>query len=168
MGGVPSAPPEPPERLLHRLPPTLCTRSHTPATGCSKAPRGLLFPPGVPGLFGQDVGSPGSGWGQWGPRGSVHARRNLPDKAFGYLKRVRVTPGVYRPLSRLNPGFRDRHWPGFRSCTHPFGLAAPYVFIKQPGPPCHCDLRSQPRGQDRRHPFFRRYGANLPSSLATG
>src|SRR5439155_4057459 len=40
-----------------------------------------------------------------------------------YLKRVRVTPGVNRPLAQLNPGFRYLHWPGFISRTHPFGLA---------------------------------------------
>ena len=34
-----------------RLPPTLCTRNHIPATSCSKTPRGLLAPLGVPGLF---------------------------------------------------------------------------------------------------------------------
>jgi hypothetical protein len=33
------------------LPTTLCKRSHTPATGCSKTPRGLLVPLGVRGLF---------------------------------------------------------------------------------------------------------------------
>ena len=41
------------------------------------------------------------------------------------------------------PGFRYRHWPGFSGRTHPSGLAATYVFSKQSGPPCHCDLRSQ-------------------------
>src|SRR5438132_12519951 len=40
------------------------------------------------------------------------------------VKRVRVTPGVNRPLAQLNPGFRYLHWPGFISRTHPFGLAA--------------------------------------------
>jgi hypothetical protein len=34
-----------------RLPATLCTPVHTPATGCSKAPQGLLSPLGVRGLF---------------------------------------------------------------------------------------------------------------------
>src|SRR5260370_1932720 len=34
-----------------RLPPTLCTRNHIPPTSCSKTPRGLLAPLGVPGLF---------------------------------------------------------------------------------------------------------------------
>ncbi len=87
------------------------------------------------------MASPGCRRGQRGPRWSIHARRNLPDKAFGYLKRVRVTPGVKRPLARLNPSFRYRHWPGFRDHTHPFGLAVTCVFIKQSGPPSHCDLR---------------------------
>ena len=87
------------------------------------------------------MGSPGYRRGQRGPRWSIHARRNLPDKAFGYLKRVRVTPGVKRPLARLDPGFRYRHWPGFNGYTHLFRLAAICVFIKQSGPPSHCDLR---------------------------
>ena len=89
------------------------------------------------------MASPGCRRGQRGPRCSIHARRNLPDKAFGYLKRVRVTPGVYRPLAQLNPGFRYLHWPGFSDYTKDFSLAVTCVFIKQSGPPCHCDLRSQ-------------------------
>ena len=60
-----------------------------------------------------------------------------------FLLRVRVTPGVYRPLAQLNPGFRYLHWPGFINCTHPFGLAVYCVFIKQSGPPRYCNLRSQ-------------------------
>ena len=43
----------------------------------------------------------------------------------------------------MNPGFTYRQWPGFGPRTHPFGLAGTYVFIKQSGPPRHCDLRSQ-------------------------
>ena len=66
----------------------------------------------------------------------------------------------------MNPGFTDRQWPGFGPRSHPYGLAGTYVFIKQSGPPCHCDLRSQGNPQNRRHPFSRSYGANLPSSLA--
>ena len=50
-GGVSSAPPQPPEGLAQRLPPTLRIHSHTPTTGCSKAPRGLLTPLGDGGLF---------------------------------------------------------------------------------------------------------------------
>ena len=59
------------------------------------------------------------------------------------LLRVRVTPGVYRPLAQLNPGFRYLHWPGFINRTHPFGLAVYCVFIKQSGPPRYCNLLSQ-------------------------
>ena len=71
--------------------------------------------------------------------------------------------GAYGPCTAR---FTNRHWPGFTSRTQPFGLAGSYVFIKQSGPPSHCDLRSHPFGVGRRHPFYRRYGANLPSSLA--
>ena len=66
----------------------------------------------------------------------------------------------------MNPGFTYRQWPGFGPRTHPYGLAGTYVFIKQSGPPSHCDLRFQAYAQNRRHPFSRSYGANLPSSLA--
>ena len=143
--------------MAPRLPSAI--HNHITSTGCSKTPRGLLFPL-------EDrwtvrppyVGSPGCRRGQWGSRCSIHARRNLPDKAFGYLKRVRVTPGVNRPLTRLNPSFRYRHWPGFSDCTHPFGLAVAYVFIKQSKPPCHCNLRS---------PFLMKT-AGIPYTKATG
>jgi len=70
--------------------------------------------------------------------------------------RVRVTPGASRPLSRLDPGFRYRCWPGFRSRSKPFGLAASYVFIKQSGPPCHCDLPTPPRRRGRQAPLLPR------------
>src|SRR5256712_11455162 len=51
IGGVTLAPPPDPKPRPRRLPPTLCTRNHIPATSCSKTPRGLLAPLGVPGLF---------------------------------------------------------------------------------------------------------------------
>jgi hypothetical protein len=63
-------------------------------------------------------------------------------RQISYLKRVRVTPGVYRPLARLNPSFRYLHWPGFIKRTHPFGLALYCVFSKQSRPPCYCNLRT--------------------------
>ncbi len=104
------------------------------------------------------MASPGCRRGQRGPRCSIHARRNLPDKAFGYLKRVRVTPGVYRPLAQLNPSFRYLHWPGFSDYTKDFSLAVTCVFIKQSGPPCHCDLRWQ----------FYTTAAGIPYTKGTG
>ena len=77
------------------------------------------------------------------------------------------TPGLQRRFAGLDPGFTDRQWPGFGPRSHPYGLAGTYVFIKQSGPPCHCDLRTQRCDlQVRRHSFSRSYGANLPSSLA--
>jgi|LakWasMeta9_HOW4_FD_contig_41_361131_length_1171_multi_2_in_0_out_0_2 hypothetical protein len=94
MCSVPLLPPANPETRIHWLLHTLCKRNLTPATDCSKALRGLLVPLGDAGLFVQQVGSPGYTRGQRGPRGSIHARRNLHDKAFGYLERVRVTPVV--------------------------------------------------------------------------
>lgn len=64
----------------------------------------------------------------------------------------------------MNPGLTDRQWPGFSPRSHPYGLAGTYVFIKQSDPPGHCDLPLQGHYSGR-HPFFRRYGTNLPSSL---
>ena len=69
----------------------------------------------------------------------LHASRQLSGEVLRYLKRVRVTPAVYPPFTRLNPGFRYGHWAGFGHRTHPFELAVTYVFVKQSGSPCHCD-----------------------------
>ena len=69
----------------------------------------------------------------------LHASRQLSDKVLRYLKRVIVTPAVYRSFVRLYPGFRYRHWAGFSDHTHPFGLAVTYVFVKQSDLPSHCD-----------------------------
>src|SRR5439155_2433848 len=55
------------------------------------------------------------------------------------LKRVIVTPAVYRSFVPLNRVFRYQHWAGFSGHTNPFGLAATYVFSKQSELPCHCD-----------------------------
>ena len=49
--GVPLAPPSAPESRLHGLPATLCSPDRIPTAGCSKAPRGLLVPLGVPRLL---------------------------------------------------------------------------------------------------------------------
>ena len=54
----------------------------------------------------------------------------------------------------MYPGFTDRQWPGFGPRTHPFGLAGTYVFIKQSGPPRHCDLRIQGYALDPQAPLL--------------
>ena len=74
-----------------------------------------------------------------------------------FIKTVRVTAAVYRGLTGLKPGFTHRHWAGLRGCTQRFRLAAPYVFVKQSPPPCHCDPRFR---------FSR--GAGTPSTEDTG
>lgn len=113
------------------------------------------------------MASPGCRRGQWGSRCSIHARRNLPDKAFGYLKRVRVTPGVNRPLARLNPSFRYRHRPGFSDYTNPFGLAVACVFIKQSKPPCHCNLGEHSTPLHPNVFISRRFTSNITQSFQT-
>src|SRR5437870_11557793 len=77
------------------------------------------------------------------------------------MLRVIVTPAVYWSFVRLEPAFRYQHWAGFSGRTKPFDLAATYVLVKQSGLPCHCD---QPLARLAR--LYRRYGANLPNSLA--
>ena len=63
------------------------------------------------------------------------------------VKTVRVTAAVCGGLGRLKPTLTHPYWTGLRSYTHPFGLAAPYVFVKQSDPPSHCDLLLLPRGE---------------------
>ena len=58
-----------------------------------------------------------------------------------YLKTIRVIAAVYRGLAPLKRSLTHRHWADLTSCTQDFSLAAGYVFVKQSGPPCHCDLR---------------------------
>ena len=86
-----------------------------------------------------EMGSPGPSQGQWGSRYAIHAGRQLSGKVSRYLKRVIVTPAVDRRLTGLEPGLTNRHWAGVSPCTHPYGLAGTYVFIKQSLPPSHCD-----------------------------
>ena len=54
-----------------------------------------------------------------------------------------------------------RHRAGVSPYTSPFGFAETCVFDKQSPGPFHCGLSFE------RHPFFRGYGVNMPSSLTT-
>ena len=54
-----------------------------------------------------------------------------------------------------------QHRAGVSPYTSPFGFAETCVFDKQLPGPFHCDLSLD------RHPFFRSYGVNMPSSLTT-
>ena len=126
--------------MLRCLLPTLYNHDRNTAIDYRKAPRGLIFPLEVPGLFTRIASSPDANLGQWRSGYSIHASHQLSGKVLRYLKRVIVTPAVYRCFLPLNRKFTYRHWAGIRGSTQPCGLAAPYVFIKQSDPPCHCDL----------------------------
>ena len=105
-------------------------------------------------------------------RYTIRAGRNLPDKEFRYLRTVIVTAAVYRgfnsELSLLLLTFRHRA--GVSPYTSSFDLAETCVFAKQSPGPLHCGSpgrgeASPPHRGER--PFFRSYGAGLPSSLTT-
>lgn len=135
----------PPPYLAARfrwLPPTLYNKNHDAARNCSKIPRGLRLPAGDSGLCARGVGSLGPSWGQQDSRSAIHASRQLSGKVLRYLKRVIVTPAVYRCLAPLNGGLTYRHWAGVTNCTKPYGLAVCYVFIKQTESLGHCDALS--------------------------
>ena len=67
--------------------------------GYSKGPRGLSVPPQVASVFTGLANSPSPPPRQCSARYAIHARRNLPDKEFRYLRTVIVTAAVYRGLS---------------------------------------------------------------------
>ena len=99
-------------------------------------------------------------------RYAIRAGQNLPDKEFRYLRTVIVTAAVYWGLSSvlrllLHFPLTFQHRAGVSPYTSPFGFAETCVFDKQSPGPFHCDLRL------RRHPLFRSYGVNMPSSLTT-
>ena len=110
---------------------------------------------------------------QCGDRYAIRAGRNLPDKEFRYLRTVIVTAAVYRGFNsrlrlRLPLLLTFRHRAGVSPYTSSCDFAQTYVFSKQSPPPFLC---GSPRLRvftlhPGEHPFFRRYGVILPSSLA--
>lgn len=68
QGGISPAAPPPPERGFHSLPPILRRIFQNPASGCSKAARGLSVPPRVVGIFTHTTVSPGASPRQRGTR----------------------------------------------------------------------------------------------------
>ena len=107
--------------------------------------------------------SPGLLLRQLTSRYAIRAGRNLPDKEFRYLRTVIVTAAVYwgfdSGLSLLLLTFQHRA--GVSPYTSSFDLAETCVFDKQLPGPILCGLTLV------RHPLFRSYGVNLPSSLTT-
>ncbi len=160
--GISPAPPQPPQGLLHRLPPILRMRSPEPASSCSKAPRGLFVLSRVTRIFTGASISPGPSSRQRPDRYAFRAGRNLPDKEFRYLRTVIVTAAVYRgfgsKLSLLPLTFR--HWAGISPHTSSYLFAGTCVFVKQSPGLFLCGSCERP--------FSRTYGAILPSSLTKG
>ena len=139
---------------------------------CSKAPRGLFVLSWVTRIFTGTAISPSPLSRQRSSRYSFRAGRNLPDKEFRYLRTVIVTAAVHRGLDswlRTPLLVTFRHWAGVSPYTSAFALAETCVFGKQSLEPISCGLLT-PLLQEKllRHPFFRRYGVNLPSSLTEG
>ena len=52
-----------------------------------------------------------------------------------------VRPAVSRVLAPLKGGLKHRDWAGLTEYTSPLGFALSYVFDKQSGSPCYCDLQ---------------------------
>ena len=139
--------------------------------GCSKAPRGLFVLSWVTRIFTGTSISPSPLSRQCSSRYSFRAGRNLPDKEFRYLRTVIVTAAVHRgfPSWLLAPlRLTFRHWAGVSPYTSACALAETCVFGKQSLEPVSCNPLTcwvSPPNKLLGHPFFRRYGVNLPSSL---
>ncbi len=137
---------------------------------CSKAPRGLFVLSWETRIFTGLAVSPGPLLRQRPSRYSFRAGRNLPDKEFRYLRTVIVTAAVHRGFNswlRAPLLLTFRHWAGVSPYTSTFVFAETCVFGKQSLEPIYCGPLTLSRNERKLlgHPFFRRYGVMLPSSL---
>ena len=163
-------PPPRPQAQVLRLPPILRIHRLVSRPRCSKAPRGLFVLSWVTRIFTGTSISPSPLSRQCSSRYSLRAGRNLPDKEFRYLRTVIVTAAVHRGFNswlRSPLLLTFRHWAGVSPYTSTFVFAETCVFGKQSLEPIYCGLLVlSPREKKLlRHPFFQRYGVNLPSSL---
>ena len=138
--------------------------------GCSKAPRGLFVLSWETRIFTGTSISPSPLSRQCSSRYSFRAGRNLPDKEFRYLRTVIVTAAVHRGFDswlRSPLLLTFRHWAGVSPYTSACALAETCVFGKQSLEPFYCGPLTPTRDAWKLpgHPFFRRYGVKLPSSL---
>ena len=164
-------PPAHPQARVLRLPPILRKHCLVSRPRCSKAPRGLFVLSWVTRIFTGTSISPSPLSRQCSSRYSFRAGRNLPDKEFRYLRTVIVTAAVHRGFTsqlRSPLRFTFRHWAGVSPYMSAFAFAETCVFGKQSLEPISCGLlppHARKRKKVLRHPFFQRYGVNLPSSL---
>ena len=89
-GGIPRVAPPRLASRTHSLPPILYMIYRNSVSGCSKAPRGLSVLLQVARIFTGTAISPNPSLRQRSGRYAFHARRNLPDKVFRYLRTVRL------------------------------------------------------------------------------
>ena len=111
--------------------------------------------------------SPSLSLRQYPDRYTFRAGRNLPDKEFRYLRTVIVTAAVHqgfsRQLCRNEPtSLTFWHWAGVSPHTSSCDFAETCVFGKQSPGSLYCGFLYR---SIMKHSFFRRYRANLPSSL---
>ena len=92
--------------LLQSLPPILYIKCENSMPSYSKALRGLSVLPQVSRIFTGTAISPNLSSRQRSGSYAFHARRNLPDKVFRYLRTVIVTAAVHWGLdSKLQKDF---------------------------------------------------------------
>ncbi len=153
--------PRRPGASFQSLPPILRIENQIPIPAYSKGAKGLSVLLRVRGIFTATTISLGISSRQRTTRCTIRAGRNLPDKEFRYLRTVIVTADIHGGLDQQlsPPVFTFPHWSRVTPYTSSYELAESYVFAKQSVVPFHC---GSPDGE---HPFYRRYGANLPSSL---
>ena len=118
-GGISRTAPLWPGPKFQSLPPILRMIISWPIPVYSKGPRGLSVLLRVRGIFTASSISPSWLLRQCSSGYAIHARRNLPDKEFRYLRTVIVTAAVHRGfnsvLAHLLLTFR--HWAGVRPYT---------------------------------------------------
>ena len=104
----------------------------------SKGARGLSVLSRVTGIFTGTTNSLSLSSRQRPSRYAIHARRNLPDKVFRYLRTVIVTAVIHQclTLELAQESITFWHWTGITSYTSSFELAGSCVFDKQ-SPPRH-------------------------------
>ena len=135
-------PPQRPKPLDRWLPPILRIQHLRSLSGYSKGSWGLSVLPRDCGIFTATPISPSLPLRHWTSDYAIHARQNLPDKEFRYLRTVIVTAAVHRGFSSNREALplTFRHWAGVSPYTSTFVLAETYVFGKQLHGFFSCDL----------------------------
>ena len=141
-GGISPVAPQILADPVQRLPPILHIAYQEPIIACSKGSRGLSVLVRERRIFTTRQVSPSTCLRQCSSRSAIHARRNLPDKEFRYLRTVIVTAALHwgfgSLLAQFPLTFQQRA--SVSLYTSPYGLAQTCVFGKQSPGPLHCGL----------------------------